>query len=561
MPREKKPQDEQSLDKEVRKLLAQADSQFNAILKDVEVKKGDITKEDRDKLSDRLTTAIEKYQQASEKGSLSGYMGAAISWGMIRGILHPKPDSDDSTIKSFYTASIRAIKAAGNGYLQSLSDISELPLSERVPVKVEKMREELESHLKLALKCFVNHDIEAQLKRIPYGLLPLVSLYLGREFITLKEFKDARLYLKMVDVLINDLGCMDTDKKLSQTILGNAKIRLDRLLIYTEALTEDELYDAIIQSFEELKKHQVHGTFESVSDALPEFISQSKITLAKTSAYISMHPNSSLTKFASQISALSKTFREIIQNLDLRIHTHEFGTEFKNPPGMMHKKLHFGIIKHRHVFEEDAAEFKSFYKSCDSLLEEIKNEKPLLRKRQLELEFRTAARDGKTSRMKELIELKVDVNSFSFGDKKSGMNALHRAAQQGHLDVLEILKGTDILYDAQDNDGNTAIMIAVQKKQFVFASELLSLGADLSLKNKGQETILNMLVNISSKSIHHGDSVTYYESNKLLLKVQQKVLEDNKDKIIEGHKINFCPNGDVEFVPLANVNSFAYHKR
>ncbi len=98
-------------------------------------------------------------------------------------------------------------------------------------------------------------------------------------------------------------------------------------------------------------------------------------------------------------------------------------------------------------------------------------------------------RGGNAEVVRQLLEQGADVNCCNY--KKQ--TALHCAAKAGFVDIVELLLNRNASIDAQDRDGNTPLMVAVQstiKKQENLrgvACLLLNAGANASQENhKGQ---------------------------------------------------------------------------
>ncbi|KAJ3095273.1 hypothetical protein HDU96_001246 [Phlyctochytrium bullatum] len=70
---------------------------------------------------------------------------------------------------------------------------------------------------------------------------------------------------------------------------------------------------------------------------------------------------------------------------------------------------------------------------------------------------------------------------------------LQRAASRGHTEVCKALvRKNPMSIAVRDNIGDTPLHIAAQKKHMHVAAELLSMGADLSVKNSKMETLLDV---------------------------------------------------------------------
>ncbi len=92
-----------------------------------------------------------------------------------------------------------------------------------------------------------------------------------------------------------------------------------------------------------------------------------------------------------------------------------------------------------------------------------------------------------------LLSLPSIKNYISQGGLPSGKTALHQAAAKGLSDVCEklIAAGSDL--NASDAEGHTPMMLATLAKKSDTMFMLARKGADVSVKNKAEQTIFNLL--------------------------------------------------------------------
>ncbi len=100
-----------------------------------------------------------------------------------------------------------------------------------------------------------------------------------------------------------------------------------------------------------------------------------------------------------------------------------------------------------------------------------------------------AAFNGSAQEVKKLLQEHADPNAID----KHGWTPLHDAAIQGHTEIVRLLLAADARVDAQDTeDLYTPLHDAVRMNYVEIAKLLLEHGADLSLKDRWQETPLDI---------------------------------------------------------------------
>lgn len=103
-----------------------------------------------------------------------------------------------------------------------------------------------------------------------------------------------------------------------------------------------------------------------------------------------------------------------------------------------------------------------------------------------------AAAEGKLEVVRSLLESKVDPNSVD-GD---GRTALHWAAWENHPQVVQLLLERGALIDAQDNNGDTPLILAGAYGSLDAWKVLIDNGADDTIANKDKKTVLTAIVDI-----------------------------------------------------------------
>jgi hypothetical protein len=75
-----------------------------------------------------------------------------------------------------------------------------------------------------------------------------------------------------------------------------------------------------------------------------------------------------------------------------------------------------------------------------------------------------------------------------------GSTALHLAAQQGYVQIAQLLLDTAADVNAINSDGDSTLHIAVAAKNHAMVSLLLKYGADFNARNARQESVLHLAV-------------------------------------------------------------------
>lgn len=100
--------------------------------------------------------------------------------------------------------------------------------------------------------------------------------------------------------------------------------------------------------------------------------------------------------------------------------------------------------------------------------------------------FTDAAAFANLPRITELIAKGVDINAKN----KDGVTALLLAAQNGHLEVVNVLLEAKADPNIADADGDTALLLAVESGAAEVVQALLKAGASLQHKNTQGKTAL-----------------------------------------------------------------------
>ena len=108
-----------------------------------------------------------------------------------------------------------------------------------------------------------------------------------------------------------------------------------------------------------------------------------------------------------------------------------------------------------------------------------------------------AAQKGNIKKVKALINAGIDVNA----EDKNGNTALMCAAAYGYTDTVNLLidKGADV--NARSNDGVTALMRVAWYGKTDVAKVLIKAGADLELKDNNEQTALMKAVSKGNTEI------------------------------------------------------------
>eukprot|EP01133_Synstelium_polycarpum_P008656 gene8656-10157_t len=110
-----------------------------------------------------------------------------------------------------------------------------------------------------------------------------------------------------------------------------------------------------------------------------------------------------------------------------------------------------------------------------------------------------AAYQNNVSVLRNMVSSGVDMNKKC---KVKGCTALMISAQEGYMDILDILidlKSVDL--DIQNFDGNTAVMIACQHSNYLAVRKLLSRGSNINIPNRTGSTPLMIACALGCKDI------------------------------------------------------------
>ncbi len=97
-----------------------------------------------------------------------------------------------------------------------------------------------------------------------------------------------------------------------------------------------------------------------------------------------------------------------------------------------------------------------------------------------------AAAMGKVDFAEFLINNGANVNMRSY----TGLTAMHRAAQEGHTQIILLLSEADALIDMPDNEGFTPLMKAVTANKLFAVDFLIKRGATVNYRNADGRTAL-----------------------------------------------------------------------
>lgn len=101
-----------------------------------------------------------------------------------------------------------------------------------------------------------------------------------------------------------------------------------------------------------------------------------------------------------------------------------------------------------------------------------------------------AALDGQTEIARQLMSKGADIN-------KSGWSALHYAATNGHLPIMQMLLDAKAVVDARAPNGNTPLMMAARYGTIEAVRFLIAAGAEPALVNLSNQTALDFAVGAS----------------------------------------------------------------
>lgn len=100
----------------------------------------------------------------------------------------------------------------------------------------------------------------------------------------------------------------------------------------------------------------------------------------------------------------------------------------------------------------------------------------------------SAAGNGHTAIIKELVDAKTNIEAKSYKDRTS----LMKAARNGHVDAVAFLIAAKADLNARDEDGNTALMLANEAntaRHRLVASQLVRAGAKTEAKSSKDDVL------------------------------------------------------------------------
>lgn len=97
---------------------------------------------------------------------------------------------------------------------------------------------------------------------------------------------------------------------------------------------------------------------------------------------------------------------------------------------------------------------------------------------------------------------KIKVN-FPICDQH-GNTGLHKAAEENHIDLIDILLRNHVKATSQNNEGRTPLHVAVMNGHYIFAQNLIERGAPVSRRDREGKTILHHLFENSVLSSEMG---------------------------------------------------------
>ena len=102
---------------------------------------------------------------------------------------------------------------------------------------------------------------------------------------------------------------------------------------------------------------------------------------------------------------------------------------------------------------------------------------------------------------KELIEvLPHDKASLAVVDSETGNSILHHAAANGYLKLVKKLLKNDVDINKQNNEGETPIIIACKRKQYLVFEFLLKHNADITIKDNNNDTVITIAQQYANQS-------------------------------------------------------------
>jgi len=114
-----------------------------------------------------------------------------------------------------------------------------------------------------------------------------------------------------------------------------------------------------------------------------------------------------------------------------------------------------------------------------------------------ELNFYTAAKEGRLSQVKAMLSSGMNVNSKN----SAGRTALMGAAYNGNRSIVKELVADGVDVNLADEQGKTALMLAVANKRMDIVEVLLNAGADVTLADKKEKTAIIMAEKSKNKKL------------------------------------------------------------
>jgi len=112
----------------------------------------------------------------------------------------------------------------------------------------------------------------------------------------------------------------------------------------------------------------------------------------------------------------------------------------------------------------------------------------------------SSAKSGEYANVEILVEKGVDVNA----QDNDGDTALMIAVREGHTEVVKLLIEVGADVNAQDSDGDTALMTASRGGYLDVVQLLIDAGVDVNAKNDSGETALSLVESYLHKKEEYG---------------------------------------------------------
>lgn len=114
-----------------------------------------------------------------------------------------------------------------------------------------------------------------------------------------------------------------------------------------------------------------------------------------------------------------------------------------------------------------------------------------------ELNFYTAAKEGRLSQVKAMLSVGGNVNSKN----PAGRTALMGAAYNGNRKVVQTLLVEGADPNQTDAQGKTALMMAVANVKLDVVSELIKAGADVTVEDSNKKTAMALAERTKNKKL------------------------------------------------------------